>query len=155
MWIKIILSVCIVAFGTLIGYLAAEKWRARRNYYVQFCSFHERFLNELNYARKPLADFLREYTYKGDFAKLLQDFSRERRAEVKFKYLTKEEKTESENYFSMLGKGDAFSQKGYFSAQTALLAQKRDQSQKDAKSRSDLYLKLGLLAGLAVVILIV
>ena len=155
MWIKLLLSVCIVAFATALGYFAAGKWRARKNFYTQLCSFHDRFLNELNYARKPLADFLKEYSYKGDFEKLLRDFEKGRDFAVNFSYLTKEERTECENYFSMLGKGDSLSQKGYFSAQTASLSQKREQSRKDAKSRGDLYLKLGLLAGLAVVILIV
>ena len=57
--------------------------------------------------------------------------------------------------FSMLGTGDALSQKNYFSAQTAALTRKRENGVKEAKSRGELYVKLGLLAGLAAVILIV
>lgn len=155
MWVKFLLSCCIVAFGTAIGYFAAGKWRDRKNFYVQICIFHERYLNELSYARKPIADFLKQYAYKGDFEKVVGEFGREKSVGIPFKYLTKEERAECENYFSMIGRGDALSQKSYFAAQTAMLSQKREKSQAEAKSRTDLYLKLGLLAGLAVVILII
>lgn len=155
MWIKILLAVLIVAFGMGMGYFAAGKWRARKSFYVQACLFHERYLNELSYARKPLGAFLSEYSYTGDFEKLVRVFGKERNVKVGYRYLTKEECVECETYFSMIGKGDALSQKGYFSAQTAPLAQKREASQKECKTRGELYVKLGLLAGLAAVILIV
>lgn len=155
MWIKALLAVCIVAFGTGMGYFAAGKWRARKNFYVQMCLFHERYLNELNYERKPLGAFLSAYEYSGDFGKAVKSFEEERGVMPAFKYLTKEERTECANYFAMLGKGDALSQKSYFSAQTAALTQKRENGIKEAKSRGELYVKLGLLAGLAAVILIV
>ena len=70
-------------------------------------------------------------------------------------FLTDEEKKECADYFSMLGKGDAFSQSGFFTARRAALAQKKEESEKEAKARGELYLKLGLLAGLAFVILII
>ena len=155
MWIKVLLALAIVAFATLLGYLAATKWRLRRDFYVQLCLFHERYLNELGYARKPLGEFLKEYSYKGDFAKVVQAFGEERKTQIGLGYLTKEERAEAVDYFSMLGKGDAASQKGYFSAQTAALTQKREGAQREAKTRGELYTKLGLLAGLAAVILIV
>ena len=55
----------------------------------------------------------------------------------------------------MLGKGDAFSQKGYFEMQKSALEEKKTKSTAEAKRHGELYLKLGLLAGLAIVILIV
>lgn len=155
MWIKFLLALCIVAFGMGMGYLAAGKWRARKNFYTQFYLLHERYLNELDYMRRPLGEFLHENSYTGDFKKLLQQFEENRTVKIDFRYLTKEEWKETEAYFLTLGKGDSFSQKGYFSAQTAQLAQKRDKSMKDMKARGELYLKLGLLAGLAAVILII
>ena len=55
----------------------------------------------------------------------------------------------------MLGKGDAQSQSVFFAAKRAALQQRREESEKEAKARGALYLKLGLLAGLAFVILII
>lgn len=155
MWLKFLLSVLIIAFCILLGYFAAEKWRSRKKFYLQYCLFHERYLNELTYARKPLPSFLKEYSYSGDFAKILKTFS-ERQEWGKYpSFLTKEEQDFCKNYFSMLGKGDAVSQKNFFSAQSATLSDKRSLSEKEAKSRGELYLKLGLLAGFAIVILII
>lgn len=155
MWLKILLAVIIIAVATLCGYLAGNKFRARRKYYAQLAAFNERYLNELDYARKPLADFLKEFTYTGDFAKSLNTFSESRAAKVDFSYLDQEERMACADYFAMLGKGDSLSQRSYFSSKKAGIEEKRAASEKDAKSRCALYLKLGVLAGLAAVILIV
>lgn len=155
MWLKILICIAVIAFSTALGYLLSGKYRARRRFYNQFCLFHERYLNELNYSRKPLPEFLKEYEYSGDFAKAVSQCVDERDYSVKFSYLTGDEKTAFSNYFSMLGKGDALSQKSYYGAQTKALEEKREEGEKQAKSRGSLYLKLGLLTGLAIVILII
>lgn len=154
-WLKIIICIAVIAFSTGIGYLLSGKYRARRKFYDQLCLFHERYLNELNYSRKPLPDFLKQHEYSGDFAKTVKQCVEDRNYTVQFSYLTSEEKTSCSNYFSMLGKGDALSQKSFFGAQTAMLEEKKADGEKQAKSRGNLYLKLGLLAGLAIVILII
>ncbi len=153
MWVKILLSLLVVAFCTLIGHLASGKSRARRRFFSQLFSLNEKFLSELGYARRPLPDFLRSEPKEGEFGKLLcavwekKEFSSE--------LLSKEENALVSEYLSMLGRGDAGSQKGYFAAQKPALEALRTQSEKEAKEKSDLYLKLGVLAGLAIVILIV
>lgn len=155
MWIKFLICICIVAFCIFLGYLAAAKYRSRKKFFSQFEAFNERYLTELTYARKPLAEFLREYSYSGDFAKTVGAFAQRRETEPKLSFLTKDEKKLCADYFGMLGKGDAVSQKSFFSARKAELNEKKSASERDAKSRGELYLKLGLLAGLAFVILIV
>lgn len=155
MWLKILLAIVIIACSTAGGYLAANKFRARKKFYMQFSAFNERYLNELNYARRPLSAFLKEYEYTGDFDKMLKGFSENREKKVAYSYLTQEERAACADYFSMLGKGDAHSQKNFFSAKKAGIEEKRAAAEKEAKSRGSLYVKLGLLAGLAVVILIV
>ena len=154
MWIKILLCMAIVAFCTALGYFFAEKYRARRRFFSQFCAFNERFLNELEFERKPVSAFLKSYEYTGDFGKAVKDFA-EKRQKSGVRYLTTAEKALFEDYFSMLGRGDALSQKNYFGARKGTLAEKKTETEKEAKSRSDLYLKLGLLSGLAIVILII
>ena len=56
--------------------------------------------------------------------------------------------------FSSSEGGDARTQSAFFSAQAARLNALREQSAREAKARGELYLKLGLLAGLALVVLI-
>lgn len=155
MWIKFILAGLIIAFCTLLGYFAAGKYRARRDLFAEWNSFNERFLSELAFARKPLSEFVGEGGFKGDFGKKVAEFSQKHDAESKFIYLTKEENAELKNYLSMLGKGDARAQSAFFSAQSKRLADAQATGEKEAKSRCELYLKLGLLAGLAFVILII
>ena len=155
LWIKFITGAFVVAFCVFLGYLAGAKHRNRKKFFAQLVLFNERYLTELSYARKPLSTFLREYPYSGDFGKAVNAFAEHRVTEPKLSYLTKEEKKMCADYFGMLGKGDAVSQKGYYSAQKGELEEKKAASEKEAKKRSELYLKLGLLAGLAFVILIV
>lgn len=156
MWIKFLLSGLIVAFCIFLGYLAAGKYRVRMKFYSQFSMFNERYLTELCYARKPLSDFLREYEYAGDFEKLLRSYASERNRDgIKLRYLTESENKECDDYFSELGKGDTVSQKNYFSSRKPILEEKRAASERESKRHSELYIKLGLLGGLAFVILIV
>lgn len=155
MWLKFALGCALIAFCILLGYFAAGKYRSRKKFYAQLYAFNERYITELSYARKPLSAFLKEYEYTGDFAKTLKDFEEKREIKSKLSYLNKDEQGEFCDYLSMLGKGDAQSQKGYFTAKKGALEEKKNASERDSKERNSLYLKLGLLAGLAFVILIV
>ena len=155
LWIKIALSCLIVAFGALLGWLWAGKSRARSKFYAQMYDFNERYLDELGYARKPLPVFLRDFPATGDFKKLLETFACTRAPQQAASYLTKDERKECEDYFSMLGRGDAQSQSGYFGARREALAAKKMACERDAKERCALGVKLGLLGGLAFVILII
>ena len=154
MLIKFILSGVIIAFCVFIGYFAAWKYRARKKYFSQFQTFNERYLNELAYARRPLPVFLKEYAYSDDFDKTINCLLGGKK-EVKLNYLSKDERNYLNDYFEMLGKGDSASQNAFFSAQKKYLEEKKGGSEAEAKSRGELYLKLGLLAGLGFVILIV
>ena len=92
LWIKVALACLAIAFSVGIGYLAANKYRCRRDFFSQLSDFNERYINELEYARKPLPVFLKETSATGDFKKMLEEFSSSRAPQLKFSYLTKEEK---------------------------------------------------------------
>lgn len=144
-----------IAFCTLLGYLAAGKYRARKSFFSQMNALNEKFLAELKFARKPLKEFLADCSFEGDFNAFIKDFEQNRISAPAVSYLTQAEKEYAAAYFSMLGKGDSHSQLGYFTAQKDPLTQKCDQLEKEAKERGELYLKLGLLSGLAFVILVI
>lgn len=155
MWLKFLLAALIIAFCVFLGYLAAGKYRARKKYFNQLALFNERYLSELSYTRKPLAEFIASFPYAGDFDKSLKGLTENRNAKVDFSYLNADERKLCGDYFTALGTGDSDAQKGYFSAQKRNLEEKKTESEKECKVKSELYLKLGLLAGLAFVILIV
>ncbi len=155
LWLKFVLGGLIIAFCTLLGYLAAGKFRARKSFFSQMNTLNEKFLAELKFARKPVKEFLADCAFQGDFGDLVKDFEQSRAPEWKFSYLTGTEKELAAEYFSMLGKGDSHSQLGYFTAQAETLRKMSEDAMKEAREKGELYLKLGLLAGLAFVILVV
>lgn len=155
MLLKFLVAGLAIAFCTLLGYFAAGKYRARKSFFSQLCDLNERYLSELEYRRKPLGEFLKDCKFTGDFAKTAELFLAQGRAEIKYSYLTKSEREEAENYFGQLGRGNTEAQAGFFGAKRAQLCEWKEKSAAEAKKRGELYLKLGLLAGLAFVILIV
>ena len=72
-----------------------------------------------------------------------------------FDYLTDDEKKFLGDYFRMVGGSDAASQKTYLSALRKDIEERRSASGEIYKKYFALYLKLGFLAGLVLVILIV
>ena len=154
MWLKFILSGLIVAFCVALGWFGSEKYRTRKYFFAQLNALNEAYLNELTYAKKPLDAFLEGRNCTGDFAKLIRSMRKHEQISFNNFHLTKEETADCTDYFSMLGRGDSASQRGYFTAKSAYLNEKKALTEKEAKSRGELYIKLGLLAGLAFVILI-
>lgn len=155
LWLKFLLGGLSIAFCTLLGYLAAGKDRQRSKFYLALNTLNEKYLAELKFSRKPLGEFLAACNFSGDFCEFLNAFERTRTLCPDLSYLNKDEKAEIAEFFSMLGKGDSASQLGYFSAQAETVKKKSEKLFKEAKERSELYVKLGLLAGLAFVILII
>ena len=153
-WLKIVVAALTVAFSTALGHFLAGKYRARKLFFSEFARFNERYLAELSYERRQMSAFLREISYEGEFEKALGEFREKREVSFPFPFLTKEERAETERYFQQLGRGDSRTQSAFFISQKARLEQKRGEAEREAKVRSELYLKLGLLAGLALVVLI-
>lgn len=161
---KFFLGLAIVAFTSFCGFLFAKKYRKRKGFFSQFYLFNERYLNELSYYRRPLAEFSFSYSYQGEFSILLECFfeyiEKEPQAFFKvlegeeFSFLTKEEREEVKNYFSMIGKGDSLSQKNYFLSLKERLQKRSTETESASKKYGDLFIKLGFLCGLLILILI-
>ncbi|MBO5411969.1 MAG: hypothetical protein J6A38_02640 [Clostridia bacterium] len=162
---KFFLGIAIVAFTSFCGYFLAKKFRQRKLFFAQFWEFNERFLSEIAYYRRPLREFIFKYSYKDEFAFLLEEyvvFLKERFMDDRmfldnpaFSFLKQEEKGVVSDYFLMLGKGDSASQKGYFTAVKETLKKLQTESEIACKRYGDLYIKLGFLCGLLILILIV
>lgn len=160
MMLKFLLGVAIVALTSFIGYLLAKKYRQRKDFFLQFYEFNERFLTELAYRRRPIREFVSSYAYRGDFNFLLVEFfsgieERDAFDLPDLTFLSKEEKSFIFDYFSMLGRGDSLSQKGYFSSVKETLSSHVKSSANACKRYGDLYIKLGFLCGLLILILII
>lgn len=162
--LKFLSGIAIIAFTTLCGYLLAKKYRRRRLFFSQWKEFNERFLSEISYYRRPIQQFIGNFSYQGEFERLLQAFLQrlqtpERVEEltegVDFAFLKAEEKRVVEDYFLMLGKGDSASQKAYFSSIKDTLSKLQGEAEESSKRYGDLYIKMGFLCGLLLLILII
>ena len=155
--LKLFLCIGVLTLCVFLAFLLTRKYKQRRDFYYNFSLFNERLLNEVSYARAPLPEFIGKYRFGGDFGKMLEEkrvggFRCENYA---FSYLKENERKYLADYFGMIGKSDAASQKTYLSAQRAEVEEQRRRAEEAYKKHFALYLKLGVLAGLILVILIV
>ena len=73
--LKFLSGIVIIAFTTFCGYLLARKYRRRRQFFSQWKEFNERFLTEISYYRRPIQQFIGNFSYQGEFECLLRTFS--------------------------------------------------------------------------------
>ena len=153
--ISYILYVCIVLFLTYLVYFLSGKYRLAKKFYISWEQFHQNFLSEVAYTRRPLQEVIQKFEGKGDFSEFLSDYEKKHAVEENIDFLSKEENDFLQEYFSFLGRSDYLAQREYFSSSTKKLADFKQKSEQDAARYTDLYIKLGFLLGLIIVILLV
>ncbi len=154
--IKILLCVLLVLFSTFVAYLLTKKFKVKRDFYYDFYLFNDRLINEVSFIKTPLIDFCKKYDYGSDFTKVIDRFLNEDELNLfdNNRLLKKEEKKFIEDYFSMLGKSDAMSQKNYLLSTKQEIENTKQMAERDCTRYCSLYLKLGFLFGLFLIILI-
>lgn len=155
--LRVFLCVLAVAACTGIAYLFTRKHKQRMLFFYNLDLFNERLVNEVSYTRVPLPAFIEKYEFGGDFKKMLQekrasDFGTENYG---FSYLTPDERKFLSDYFLLVGRSDAASQRTYLSAVREEIAGRRRSAEEIYKKYFSLYMKLGFLAGLVLAVLIV
>lgn len=152
--ISYILYICIVLFLTYIGYFLSGKYRAAKKFYVDWEQFHQKFLTEAGYARRPLGEVIESFKDRGAFGAFLTEYGKRHVWEGKIDFFGKEDNDFLREYFSFLGRTDFKAQKEYFDGVNKKLSSARERAEKDAVRYTDLYVKLGFLLGLIAVILL-
>ncbi len=160
MIIKFLLCIAILAFTSGVGYVLASKYRQRKVFFLQFAQFNERFLREISYTKRPLKEFIESFAYKGEFADLLKSYLEQLGKEggelfSEFSFISAEEEKTLKEYFRSLGKGDSDSQRNYFSNAKEVINEYKNKAETEYKKYADLYVKLGVLIGLAIIIIII
>ena len=159
---KIIIGIAVVAFTTYCGWFLSRKYRQWKRFFCDMQEFNLSFLEEIAYAKRPFDSFCARRHYAGEFGELLKDVL-SRRSERKttriamdeYTFLTMDERVFVGEYFQAVGRSDAQSQKGYFSNAKNKLDSLKTKGEDDGKKYTDLYTKLGFLAGLAVMVIMV
>lgn len=155
--LKIILCILLVTLCSCAGFVLARKYKQRKIFATDLQNFNERFINEVGYTRVPLATFFEKYQYGEDFTALLSalkecDF---REIRIEYTYLTEEQTRLTSDYFRMIGKSDAKTQRDYLNAVRIELEKNKTEAEAEYKKRFTLYMKLGFLLGLVLAILLV
>ncbi len=154
--LKAILCVGLFALCVAIALLLTKKYRHRKDFFYNWNLFNERLLNEVSYTKTPLPAFVEKYSFNGDFRQILEDKKRRGfdASHIECAYLTKDEQKLLSDYFMMVGKSDAVSQRTYLSAVRGEIGDRRRASEEVYQKYFSLYIKLGVLAGLILVILV-
>ncbi len=162
MLIKWVLCLTLLIFTSSVGYAFSSKYRKRKLFFAQFYDFNQKFLQELSYSKRPIKEFLQIYPFKGEFLLLLEEYRQKIGRDNFFNeyfsqntFLLLEEEKLIIEYFQQLGKGDSDSQKTIFSARAKLLEEMKTKTENDYKKYAELYVKLGVLLGLAIIIVII
>lgn len=153
------LLLCVGAFSLclLLAWLLTRKYRLRKDFYYNLSLFNERLYNEVSYTREPLPSFIEKQPFGGDFKKILTERSANgfRPGDCAIPYL-KEDETQ---VFGRLFEHDREERrrvaKNYLASRRAEVEARRQASEEAYKKHFSLYIKLGVLAGLVLVILIV
>lgn len=162
MLIKTVLCVTLLIFTSGIGYGFAVKYRKRKLFFAQLYDFNEKFLLELSYSKRPLIEFIKSFAYKSDFADLLQEFLLKIEEDDFFNdyfsavtFLKPDEEREISLFFKDLGRGDSETQKKTFMNHLQINLKKKEKTNEEYKKYGELYVKLGVLAGLSIIIIII
>ncbi len=158
---KIIVGIAVVVFTTYCGWFLSRKYRRRKKFFFDMQEFNLCFLEEIGYAKRPFEVFCARRHYTGEFGELIEDVLT-RRAEKKttkmpmdeYTFLSLDERAFVGEYFQTVGRADSQSQKGYFSGAKLKLDSLKTKGEDDSKKYTDLYTKLGFLAGLAIMIVL-
>ena len=160
--IQFAVGIAVVIFSTYCGRAMAKRYKLRKGFFLEMYEFNTQFLTELGYAKRPLQELVLSYPSKGEFGELLKEVLRRRFERKKlpvdltaYTYLTDDEKRFVLEYFQSLGKGDANSQKIYFSHVENSLQALKIKAEDECTKKTELYTKLGFLAGLAILIIVV
>ena len=158
---KIIVGIAVVAFTTYCGWFLSRKYRRRKKFFLDMQEFNLSFLEEISYSKRPFEAFCARRHYTGGFGELLEEvlFQRAEKKTAKismdeYTFLLVDERVFVGEYFQTVGRADSQSQKGYFSNAKTKLDSLKSKGEEDSKRYTDLYTKLGFLAGLAIMIIL-
>ena len=160
--VKILICLSILIFTSGCGYYLARKDRQRKLFFRQYEIFNEHFLQEIRSLRRPLHEFISSKSYKAEFADLLGIYMNSLGKTVdlcdefeEFTFLTLEERRDLAEYFNRLGKSDSDSQNRFYDEMKGRISGLVKSANEEYGKYADLYVKLGVLIGLAIIIIII
>lgn len=144
---------------TFLGYKFSERYRLRKKFYSGFYAFNKKMIDEISFARNSLPKIIDDFHSEETFHNILQEYKLSLQNGDKLNcekvwFLSEEEKKETEEFFSLLGKSDAFTQMNFLKTYEGKLKDLSAATAAEEKKFVSMYVKLGVLAGILALILI-
>jgi stage III sporulation protein AB len=159
--IKFFVGIGVVIFTTYFGRFLAKKYRIKKQFFFEMDRFNNCLLEELAYTKRPFEEFYQRNAFQGEFGMLIQEVLQNRAQRKKtgistanYSFLNKDELGFISEYFQAVGRGDSSAQKVYFHSAKNRLESLKIEGEKNDKKYTELYTKLGFLAGLAILIVL-
>ena len=158
-YIKWLLGAVFIVLCTFLGYKFSEKYRLRKKFYSGFYSFNKKMLDEMSFTRNSLLKVISDFHADETFLNVLYEYRDSLKCGgalgcEKLWYLSEEEKGEVCEFFSELGKTDAYTQVNFLKVYDAKLKDFEQKSAAEEKKFVSMYIKLGIFAGILALILI-
>ncbi|MBO4989293.1 MAG: stage III sporulation protein AB [Clostridia bacterium] len=153
--VKALGAVLVVCACGLIGWLLTFSHKKKWEFIAEWGRFNRLFMTELSAKRMPLPKFIEGYASQNEFQTLLQAYVSSYSIESPPAFLKEEEKKLLSDYFSYLGTSDSSSQLSFLREKGNQLKELEALSLSDYSKRRTLYPKLGILAGLFLVVLLI
>lgn len=158
-YVKWLLSAVFVVLCTFLGYKFSERYRLRKKYYAGFYAFNKRMIDEMCFSRNSLLKIIEDFQSEEVFCRVLGEYRISLQTEQKFDcdniwFLNEEEKKETTEFFSLLGKSDAFTQMNFLKSYEGKLKEQASLTASEEKKFVSMFIKLGVLAGILAAILI-
>lgn len=147
-YVKIIVSTCIVFLSTYIGILKSNTYIKRENILRDFLKLIQKIKVDINYTQNKLSNIIEENTENLDHEIKENIWNVE-----KIDYLSNQDKKILKDYLDNVGKKDIESENSLVEATIESIKNQIEEAKEDVNKNSKMYQKLGLLVGIGIVII--
>ena len=153
---NIFLGIIIVVMFTLCGYKYSQKYKERKDFFIDMFSFNELMISEVSFRKRTLMEINNRQNYKSRFSVIMNYYIKNEDADKTQNGLLKEEEVDFiDTYFSMLGKSDSDSQIKMLDTSKNTIKKYMDESSSEAAKYTNLCVKLSFLLGLIAFLIII
>lgn len=143
----------VIACSTFVGFCLSRRSKNKCNLYSNLLSFYSAYVTNLDYRQLTVKRLIEEKQYDKEFMQIADHYLYGK--ENSITWLSNDEQRYVEDFFRLLGKSDAVSQKKELVFYETFFKRRYEESEQQYKSKGTLYKRLGVLIGLLVSILLI
>lgn len=153
---KIVLCLLLIGVFTFAGYLLANKFTDRKNFYNDFDVFNKKMIGEINFAKNSLPKIINSLCANSIFNDTLKKYIQNTNSYIfTYKFLSNDELDYFYDYLRNLGESDSITQLKFLKSVEEYLGEKNKSVNDEYKKYRPLYIKLGFLFGLIAFVILI